>query len=176
MHTPLLIALTATLTLGFVACATSDTADGAAAAFGAAEFSYNASLGRCMNAAGETGYNAVDFERIAATVDAECVDLSARVLSRDAAARDVDWRRVSFRGANLYATKFPPFNGPRRSDFSGADIRDACEEHNGEIIGVVDKHTKLGSNCVQTDGQARCAPFKSDDPNVTLPMGGCLKK
>ena len=74
-----------------------------------AVYSYDPTTGKCLNAAGEEGYNVFDEQRreeMIQSKNAECFDLSERLM-------EGNWVAVSFRGANLYKTGFQPYGSLR---------------------------------------------------------------
>ncbi|WP_160144048.1 hypothetical protein [Chryseolinea soli] len=125
------------------------------------QFSYNSATGKCESCSGKVGYNAFDLERIQQTRNAECMDLSKKVLIalvkgksehdfRYDSLYDYNFRGARFDSAELY------FNFIRKSDFSGADLR-LLQYGYAEIDGEIDQYTKR-------PGQGLC----SDSPNTIL--------
>lgn len=111
------------------------------------QFSYNASTGKCESCSGKIGYNVFDLDRIQQTRNAECMDLSNKVLITLLKGKteqslgydslyDFNFRGARFDSAQLF------FNFIRKSDFSGSDLR-LLQYGYATIDGKVDQYTML---------------------------------
>ena len=125
------------------------------------QFSYNASTGKCESCNGGTGYNVFDLDRVQQTRNAECMDLSKKVLITLLKGKtehslgydslyDFNFRGARFDSAQLY------FNFIKKSDFSGADLR-LLQYGYATIDGKIDRYTLLPE-------QGNC----NDNPNTIL--------
>ncbi|SHH78033.1 hypothetical protein SAMN04488109_5355 [Chryseolinea serpens] len=111
------------------------------------QFNYNSTTGKCQSCDGKVGYNVFDLDRVQQTRNAECMDLSKKVLITLLKGRseqslgydslyDFNFRGARFDSAELY------FNFIRKSDFSGADLR-LLQYGYAAIDGKIDQHTLL---------------------------------
>ena len=111
------------------------------------QFSYNASTGRCESCNGKIGYNVFNLDQVQQTRNAECMDLSKKVLITLLKGKtehslgydslyDFNFRGARFDSAELY------FNFIKKSDFSGADLR-LLQYGYAAIDGKIDQHTLL---------------------------------
>ena len=125
------------------------------------QFTYNASTGKCESCNGKIGYNVFDLDRIQQTRNAECMDLSKKVLitllkgktaqnSGYDSLYDFNFRGAKFDSAQMY------FNFIKKSDFSGADLR-LLQYGYAAIDGKIDQYTMRPE-------QGNC----SDNPNTIL--------
>lgn len=106
-------------------------------------FRYDPERGVCLNARGEEGYNERTLEEILESQDGDCTQLSGRNLFRDLeGAGGGSFSGVSFRGANLKDTAFPPYGAPNGGPLHGADIRGAHDVYGMALVGEIDAHTR----------------------------------
>lgn len=113
-------------------------------------FTYQTTMGKCVDNNGKVGYNAMDLATIRSTKDCECMDLSGQNLVYlldvdkiedfnelgDNRLLGYNFKGANFDGAELF------FNRILEADFRGADLR-KIQFGYAYLKGEIDAFTKL---------------------------------
>lgn len=119
-----------------------------APATGGKGYSYHPENGKCLNAAGKEGYNALDLAAMGASKDCECVDLGKTDLVLLIPGLDPSQhfaynvlRGYNFKGANFQQAQLH-FNHFEECDFSGAKMKGFSFGYT-HIKGIRDSYTEF---------------------------------